>query len=276
MLKSILLFTLACFSAAAAPQPAGTVSGKMVVNGKERTLTAVRAAKVMDGGREVVRVVVSDVVVPQAAIFDDLELFGLSTEEKFHGVQFDFGENSVTWMLRTKDCEGSFSRSQSPNPFTLRTAGERVEGEVKEKQASDGAGKLSYEIEFKFSAVLEKKTPEIPLTAADAEAAKRHPAAIAYLELQDAIAKGDRVRIRAMAPPEARAQVDGPDFAPMLKVLQMMQERDVRVLKASTKGDETTLQLEGKSAEGGAKKGEATLKLENGKWIMRNEKWRGN
>ena len=87
--------------------------------------------------------------------------------------------------------------------------------------------------------------------------------------------KGDRARIRSLAPPEAREQVDGPNFAEMLKVLQAMQERDVRVLKAVTNGDETTLQLDGKSPDGEPRRGEATLKLENGKWIMRNEKWRG-
>ena len=61
----------------------------------------------------------------------------------------------------------------------------------------------------------------------------------------------------------------------MLKMLQMMQQQEIRVRKAVTSGDETTLQVEGKSAEGAPQKGEVIMKLENGKWILRNEKWKG-
>ena len=274
MLKSIFLLHLLTMMGAAA-EVAGTASGRMVVNGKEHILTSARAARVMDGDREVLRVVLSDVAIPLNAVFDDMDLFALGSDGKFHGVQLDFGENSVTWMLRSKDLQGSFSRSQSPNPFTLKTTGGRVDGEVKDKQTSEGNGKPAYDIAVKFSATIEKKAPELQPTPADVEAAKRNPAAKAYLELQDAVRKGDRARIRSFAPPEAREQVDGPNFAEMLKVLQAMQERDVRVLKAVTNGDETTLQLDGKSPDGEPRRGEAILKLENGKWIMRNEKWRG-
>ena len=274
MLKSIFLLHLLTMMGAAA-EVAGTASGRMVVNGKEHILTSARAARVMDGDREVLRVVLSDVAIPLNAVFDDMDLFALGSDGKFHGVQLDFGENSVTWMLRSKDLQGSFSRSQSPNPFTLKTTGGRVDGEVKDKQTREGDGKPAYDIAVKFSATIEKKAPELQPTPADVEAAKRNPAAKAYLELQDAVRKGDRARIRSFAPPEAREQVDGPNFAEMLKVLQAMQERDVRVLKAVTNGDETTLQLDGKSPDGEPRRGEAILKLENGKWIMRNEKWRG-
>ena len=54
-----------------------------------------------------------------------------------------------------------------------------------------------------------------------------------------------------------------------------MQKQDIRVVKAIATGDETTLLVQGKSAEGAPQKGEVIMKLENGKWIMRNEKWKG-
>jgi len=254
---------------------AGTVNGKMIVNGKEHTLTAVLAAKVKDGGNEILRVVLSDVPLPPKAVFEEMDLFSLGADGKFHGIQLDFSENGVTMMLRSKDMEGSFSHSQSPNPFTLKQSGDRVEGEIIDKQTGEDKH-VRYDISVKFSAQLETKVVEAAPTAADAEAAKRHPAAITYVKLQEAIRKGDKAAIRAMAPPEARAQIDGPDFPEMLKMIQAMQEKDVRVLKAVTNGNESTLILQGKSAEGTVRKGEATLVLENGNWIMRNEKWKGN
>ena len=114
--------------------------------------------------------------------------------------------------------DGSLSRSQSPNPFPLKRTGEHVEGEVIDKQAAEGSS-VAYNISVKFSTELEKKAREVPLTAADAETAKRNPAAVRYLQFQEALRKGDKEEIRSFAPPEARAQLDGPDFPQMLKLL---------------------------------------------------------
>ncbi len=141
-------------------------------------------------------------------------------------------------MLRTKDIEGSFSRSQSPNPFILKRMGDRVEGEVNDKHAAESGRSVTYDIVIDFFAPIETKAPEIKPTAADAEAAKKHPAVIAHLQLQDAIRKGDWAKIRSMAPSEAREHVDAPNFAEMLKLLQAMQEQDIYILKAVTNGAE--------------------------------------
>ncbi len=253
---------------------AGSASGKLIVNGKTRELKAVRAVKVVEDSEELVRVFVSDVPVPASALFREMDLFALDREGEVHGVLIDFRPSGVVLRLRTKDYEGSFSRSQSPNPFAVKVAGSRVSGEVSDKQAADSSSGLTYDIAMKFSADIETKAPELPPAPADAKAAAINPAAITYLDFMDALAKGDRARIRTHAPAEARAQIDSPDFVEMLKMMQAMQEREIRVVKAQTTENETKLWVTGKSAEGKPRKGEVIMKLQDARWIMRSESWR--
>ena len=59
----------------------------------------------------------------------------------------------------------------------------------------------------------------------------------------------------------------------MLKIVQMMQPLNIKVLKAVEKDGEATLTMTG-TQEGKPMKGEATLKLVDGKWTMTNQSWR--
>jgi len=253
-------------------QTAGTADGRMVVKGKEHVLKYARAARVadmFDKKKTVLRVVLTDVPLPGNALFDDLGPMELAGDGKIHGVELAFGETGMSWYPRTNDVEGGYTFTRSPNPFPLKVEPTRVEGEFTVKEDKPGL-----EISVKYSAPIEKYVPEPAPTAADTEAAKKSSAAKAYLDFQDAIAKGDRARIRAAAPPEFRAQVDGPDFPKMLQVLQAMQNKNIRVLKAVEDKDTATLWVTGTSAEGTPQKAEIIMKLENGKWILKDETWR--
>ena len=88
-----------------------------------------------------------------------------------------------------------------------------------------------------------------------------------------AIRAGDRAKIVAASPEDQRQQIDNADFEKMLKVVQTMQPSNIKVLKAVEKDGEATLTLSGVQ-DGKPQKGEATMKLEAGKWVMGSENWR--
>lgn len=256
-------------------QVPGKAEGQLTVNGKAHNLRYAAAVRVPDGSDKTklnLRVVLSEDPMLPEMLFDEGGLFRLSIDGKLHGVQMDFYEGGVNWMLLSRDYSGSFSGSQSPNPFPYQVKGDRVDGSMATDKKGD---KESFSIQARYSANIAAYVPEPAPTAADAEAAKKSAAARAYLDLQDAIRKGDRARILAAAPPEARARMDSPEFPEMLKFIQAMQARELRVLKAVETGNEAKLWLAGKSEEGKPQSGKATLQLENGKWIMRKESWKG-
>ena len=253
----------------------GSAEGRMVVNGKERMMKYARAANVpseTDRGEMDLRIIVSDEPVPAKAIFEEMSLFEASSAGAIHAVQIKLTGGGAQLGIWSQDTHGySYSHSQSPNPYAIKVSEGRVEGEVHEKERWDN---FALELAVKFSAPIEKFVPEAEPTPTDTEAAKRNPAANAYLALQDAVRNGDRARIRAAAPPEAAAQIDGPDFAEMLTGIQAMQHKELLVRKAVEKDGETTLWVAGKTPEGKAATGKVVMRLEADKWIMRSESWK--
>ena len=253
----------------------GTAAGRMVVNGKERVMKYARAMNVpseTEKGKMELRILVSDEPGPESAIFEEMRLFEASSDGAIHAVQIKLAGDTAQLALWSQDANGySYNHSRSPNPYAIKVSGDRVEGEVDEKESHPG---FSLDLAVKFTAPIEKFVPEAEPTPADTEAAKKNPAAIAYLDFQDAILKGDRARIRAAAPPEAAAHIDAPEFAQMLKWMQSTQNRDLVVRKAVAKGGETTLWVTGKTAEGKSAAGRIVMQLQNGKWIQHSEDWK--
>jgi hypothetical protein len=271
----VRFFTILAITTGAMAQTAGTATGTLIVNGNRHELKYARAATLpdeMDKGKEMLRVMVSDVPFPSEAMFHDIDLMVLGADGKINGVQLDFHGDGLVWLLRSADSKASFSHSQTPNPFPAKIVGGKAEGTMTASQKAESNIEIAVEVALRYSAPIEKFVPEAEPTAADAEAAKRSPAAIAYLGFEDAIQKGDRAGILAMLPPEKRAQVDNEHFPEILKMIQSMEPTEVRVRKAADKSGTVTLWVTGKSAEG-VQKGKITLHLEDGKWMVQNEEW---
>jgi len=271
----VRFITVAAFETALVAQTAGTGAGTLVVNGNRHELKYARAATLpdeMEKGKDMLRVMVSDAPFPSEAMFHDMDLSMLGADGKINGVQLDFHENGLVWLLRSSDSKASYSQTQSPNPFPAKILRGKAEGEMTAREKAESDVAVTIEVSLKYSAPIEKYVPEPEPTAADAEAAKRNPAAIAYLGFAEAIRKGDRAGIIAMLTPERRAKIDNEHFPEILKMIQSMEPREVRIRKAVEKDGTATLWVSGKSDEG-LQKGKITLHLEDRKWIVQNEEW---
>jgi hypothetical protein len=202
-----------------------------------------------------------------------MALFDIRSDRKNQVVELNFREGGVNWFLTGKEMEGTLSMSRSPNPFPYQVMAGAIKGQIEEKSDPGDKGRAPYEISVTYSAPLEKPSVETPLTPAETAAAQKHPATIAYLNLMDAIRKGDKARILAAAPEEQKSRIDSPDFPKMLELIQSMQPADVKVLRAVDQDGTATLTVTGMQ-DGKRVKGEITLKFEEGKWVMRSESWR--
>jgi hypothetical protein len=269
------LLTIAGVATAVWGQTVGTGEGALTVNGKRHELKYARAATLpdeMDKGKEMLRVMVSDVPFPSDAMFHDVDLLTLASDGKLNGVQLDFHGDGLVWLLRSSDSQASYSHSQSPNPFPAKILNGKASGTMTMSQKAESNIEIAVEVALKYSAPIEKFVPEVEPTAADAEAAKKNPAAIAYLGFAEAIQKGDKAGIMAMLPPDKRAKIDNEHFPEILKMIQSMEPSAVRIRKAVEKNGEATLWVAGKTPEG-EQKGKIRLHLEDGKWMVQNEEW---
>ncbi len=242
---------------------AQTVEGFIIIGNDRRELHHARATRT-DGGKTI-HLVLSEAPLPERALFDDIKLFDVRSAQTNQVVELNLNEKSVNWFLSGKDMEGTRSMSQSPNPFPYAIANETVKGKVEAK--GDG-----YEISVTYSAPLEKLVKQRPLTAADAAVALKHPAAKAYLDLDRAIHAGNKAQILANAPAERRAEIEK-DFDKMLPMVQMMQPNNIKILKAAQNNNEAILTLTG-TQDGKAMTGEATMKLNAGRWTLTDQSWR--
>jgi hypothetical protein len=240
-----------------------------------RYASAARVPDRFDHSKQVLHLVLSDGPVPVNAVFDGLRLFSITSRAGIQAVEFDFSEkvDDVHWFFSAVGEMGTMSMSQSPNPFPYKITGDVMKGKIEATSKPEG-DRSGYEISVAYSAVIEKPVVEVPPTAADAAAAKDHPAAKAYLERLDAVMKGDKARLLAAMPPEARAEIEAADFKQLLPALQQMQPKNLKILRAREQDGVVTLWLSG-IVDGKPQKGDVEMYLENGHWFAREEIWNG-
>ena len=263
---ALLFASLAC---------AQTADGFIRIGADRRELRHARATHVpddFDKSKQVIRLVLSEAPIPAKALFDSMALSAICSQKTNQIVEFDFHDGGVNWFLTGKEMEGTRSLSQSPNPFPYEITNGTIQGKIEAKSDPDDKN-TPYEIAVTYTAQFEQAIVVPPPTPADAISAQKSPATKAYLNLIGAIRTGDRAKILAAAPPDQRDKIDTPDFQKMLKIIQMMQPENIKVLKAVEKDGVATLTLSG-IQEGKPQKGEAVMKFEGGKWLMRNESWR--
>jgi hypothetical protein len=250
---------------------AGTAEGSVTMNGKRYAVKFARAATLPDEmhkGKEILRVVVSDVPFTSVAMFKDLLLTQL-----IHGVQIDFHDDGVAWFARDLGSDMSATHTQRPNPFPVKVAGGAAEGSMVVSLKADAHNPEPVEISVKYAAPIEKYVAEPAPVPADAQAAKHSAAANAYRDYIDAIAKGDRARIEAAVPPEPDgAGIDPAQFPELLKMFRDGLRQNVQILKAVEKDGYATLYVAG-TWQGAAQKGQIGMRLLGGKWVVNDEAW---
>ncbi|MFT3805792.1 hypothetical protein [Arenimonas sp.] len=103
-----------------------------------------------------------------------------------------------------------------------------------------------------------------PLPAGGGEPGK------AYLALRKATLAGDVNGMLAHVKKEnatrMRADMGKPEFPQMLEMVKAMEPKEVRIVSGTVNGDQATLKIAGKEADGAAMTGEVQLVRENGQW----------
>jgi hypothetical protein len=261
--------------ASAAP---GTATGKLTIQGKTFDLKHAYANEVPDGfdkSKNAVQVLLTSAPVDEEAVTDSGLLMDLYGDGKFHGLKCEFrpGDSAVNIQVLSNLLGGSISLSKSggdvpmPHVFTAT----RIEGAVNHPEST--LGDWTYSFEANFAADITPRSIEPEPTPADTAAAKGHPATKAFLALLAAIHKGDKAGILALAPPDQREMIDGPDFAETLKFIQAITPKEVTVLKVTENGPKATLRLSGVE-EGETVRGKAFMEKDGGGvWRMVRQSW---
>jgi hypothetical protein len=258
-----------------APLFAGSADGFIQIGTIRKELRFAKAAHVkdrFDPTKQVLHLILSDAPVPSKALFDGGRLFALISSTDIQVVEFDFVENGVKWFLSAKGMPGSRSMSASPNPFPYEMKGNVMHGKIESKSEALSEDQPGLNISVTYSAEIEQPVVEPPPTAAETAAAQHSPAGKAYLDRLDAIAKGDKARLMAASSPEERAQLATADFNQVLPMIQGMQPKNVKILKAVDTATESVLQLSG-VMEGKPQKGDVEMRLVDGHWLVTLELW---
>jgi hypothetical protein len=254
---------------------AGTAEGFIQIGSIRKELHFAKAAYTKDRfepSKQVLHVVLSDTPVPSKALFDGGRLFALTSRSEIQVVEFDFSGDSVKWFLSMKGMPGTRSMNQSPNPFPYEIKGSTLKGKIQSKSEALSEDQPGIEISVTYSAEIEKPVIKPPPTAADAIAAQRSPAGKAYLDRMDAVQKGDKARLMAVSTPEERAMLEQADFKQILPMIQQMQPKNVKILKAVDSATESELWLSG-IVDGKPQKGEVEMHLVDGRWLVTLEVW---
>jgi hypothetical protein len=212
-------------AALAAPTGDGTASGSMTVAGKTTPLkyAYARAQKgFFDKTKEDVRVILSDVPIPEEALKDEFARHHLAEAGKLHAVEvvLDADRQPIgggllheAWMKT-----GGYVSVSGMHVFTPKTFdGKVAEGTLATRKPDEFMNKtFEYKASFSVS-VWRKPAP----TASGAAAASSAPgkAAIAFMK---AARSSDKAALKKSMNAEAGKQLDGPNGKEMLEMLKMM------------------------------------------------------
>lgn len=247
--------------------------GVLEVEGNKFELTHVYARKApstFDKTTESIYVLAVDRELPAGVRVDPDAVRGMVWDNKLNGIEMEFKDDSVSWLLKTSAAGGSVSGSRSPNPYKLQTTPAHVTGRVEmDERASSFA---QYFAAFDIDAAIERYVAPPAPSAADTAAAQDHAATKAYFEFQDALMKGDKDTMMKLVDPEKAAMMNTPEFPEMLSFIQDMQAKNIRVLHVVDGGDTATLTVAG---DDGKQTGSAAMERRNGQWLVMNENWTG-
>lgn len=267
----VLIALMASFILGAAE--ATSISGSLTINGKRHPLTNAYLAQ--PEPKEKAQLIVSTVALSKEEQTDIFALMHAARDKGVHALKFDLDpENQgASWQVITDD-EGSLSASVSPSPFKIEKFTKDYLSATAMREP-DKIGEITYSFEFTVAGKIEPPHIEPAPTAADTAKAQTHPAAKAYLAYLAALRAGSKAGLEKIVVPENVGQMNTPDFPKMLAMIQMMEPKQIKILKATEDGDVATLVLTG-VLDGKPQKGTATMKKINGQWLMAGEAWKGS
>jgi hypothetical protein len=268
---------------AAAPNTAPreeTVTGTMTVGDQVITLTHAYAYVVpdpFDKSVQVTRVLVTDREIPDLALFEEDDAFLLVERDALRGVRLDFNakEGSTIIGLMTRSLGGSASLTRNgPSVRPKVHTASRIEAAL--DVTEDIAG-TPFRLQLRFATAVTPPPAQTEPTAAEIAAAQNAAPTRAYLALNRAIHAGDKAAILAAVEPERRNMLDAPGMPPFAEVLKMMQgmtPKTVKVLRVTEATTKAVLIAEAPDPDGKPMRGRITLvRGAEGQWYMAGEQW---
>ncbi|MDP8982193.1 MAG: hypothetical protein M3O35_16570, partial [Acidobacteriota bacterium] len=244
----------------------GAASGTLVVNGHVAPLKYAYAITTAEAN---VRLVVCDVPMSEKELRDDFGLFELKSAGKINAIEVSVPNNS--YSIWSKLSEGSISGSGNVEVFkaSAKTA-ERIEGSM--EVAAGKVGQTTYEFHFTAATEILKRAVEARPTADDAAAAATKEQTRVYLAYVRAIQAGNKAALQKVLIPENAQKVDSPDFPQIVKMIQSMTPKQIKVWKVVEESGEATLTVSGME-EGKQVWGSVDLVNIDGRWLIEKERW---
>jgi len=240
--------------------------GELIVNGKTVQLIhayAVTQKGFFDPKKEDVKVILTDVPVPEDVLSDDnTALDGLALQGKLHGVRvvLDSEKNPVSGSIYHSAFKGSASMT-GMHKFTPKIFdGKTIAGTLAMAAPDDFMG-VTFQYNATFEAVIRR--PPVP-TFSGSEAVNSAPGqkAVAYYK---AILSGNVTALKQCLVSDMAKQLDGPQGKEIIEMLKAMTPANIQIVEVTISGTSAVVRSE-------AKEGDTTtseklkLLLLNGQW----------
>lgn len=265
--------------AAAAMTSAGTAKGTLTWDGKEYEMKyayAMQAKDKFDKKKDVLRVLVTNIPLEEAVVRSERKLMDLlfNGSITYLDIEVPVDGDSSNYSIHSNEHKGSLSGSNTPSILKITNKTDnKLEGEAARKASDFGGSNCEFSIQLEADILKPVVVPQP--TPADALAAAKTESAKAYLAFNQALMAGNKALLMQGVIAEKAKMIDTPDFPKMLKMIQSMQPRQVRVKKAIEDGEQSRLWVSG--LEGAkAVKGVVEMVKESGKWKVRSESWGGD
>ena len=228
------ILALGVFTAAAAiaasPAEEGTAAGTLKVGTATTPLAHAyaRAEKgFFDKKKEDIRVILTDVALPESALADEFERHHLAEAGKLHGIEvvIDAQKQPIAGVILH-----AFTKSQGfisvtgMHRFQQKTFNATtVEGTLAMEGPSEFQGTT-----FQYSASFRAPVWHAPAPTAKGAAARETPPAKAVLAFYVAIHKGDLPAVKSLMTPESAKPLDGPNGKKMFEFLRTVTPEPAR------------------------------------------------
>ena len=165
------------------------------------------------------------------------------------------------------DYGGNMSGGDYPEIDLQQAGPERFTGRVYHAEPVEFLDH-TIQVDFTFDAPLSDPDAPIgdPLPADGGEPGR------AWVAWTEAVRSGDLDRLKALAPPELAAQLEGEEAQEALEFMQIMTPGDVKILSGSSDGSKALLTVEG-VMEGEKVTGEVMLEKQGDFWLATSESW---
>jgi hypothetical protein len=271
--RELVVLAFATLVAAAVPSGVsaqdGTASGHLTLNGETTPLTRAYASAqpgFFDKTREDIRILLSDVELPDSALEDVFELIHLGRDGKARIVEvvLDADAAPISGAIYAKAFDGSVSVTGMH-----RFARQVVEHGLVAGRLSMDEPKSFQGVTFQYDATFSARIPRAP-TAEEVAAAIASPPGVAAARCVDALRSGNREAFLSTLSGGAAAAYSGPEGAKRFEALRTDTPADSHLVGLERPSDSTAHAIVNGTRDGIVIEFQIELALEGGTWLVVN------